>query len=194
MIRPYYRCYMYCINEPVIFSHCAHLKLGHWFHAIVDKHCEAWQILVRQPTAGRQTARRQLLLTLADRKIMTTEKTLKKRIRLHMNYSWAGRYRRVHTTCIKVVSAFVWSLFCSVGRSKSSIKFFPRFLKRSCDPLNILHDPNIGSRPIGCGTLLYILYRYRIDILYFISYRSVLFQIPIKEKNSNRKSYSTMYM
>ena len=31
MIRSYYRCC--CINEPVIFSHCVHLKLGHWFHA-----------------------------------------------------------------------------------------------------------------------------------------------------------------
>ena len=31
MIRSYYHCC--CINEPVIISHCAHLKLGHRFHA-----------------------------------------------------------------------------------------------------------------------------------------------------------------
>ena len=29
MIKSYYCCC--CINEPVIFSHCVHLKLGHWF-------------------------------------------------------------------------------------------------------------------------------------------------------------------
>ena len=33
MIRSYYRCC--CINEPVIFSHCVHLKLGHRFHALL---------------------------------------------------------------------------------------------------------------------------------------------------------------
>ena len=33
MIRPYYRCC--CINEPVIFSHCVHLELGHRFHALL---------------------------------------------------------------------------------------------------------------------------------------------------------------
>ena len=32
MIRSYYRCC--CINEPVIFSYCAQLKLGHRFHAL----------------------------------------------------------------------------------------------------------------------------------------------------------------
>ena len=32
MIRSYYRCR--CINEPVIFSHCVHLELGHRFHAL----------------------------------------------------------------------------------------------------------------------------------------------------------------
>ena len=33
MLRSYYRfCY---INEPVIFSHCVHLKLGHRFHALL---------------------------------------------------------------------------------------------------------------------------------------------------------------
>ena len=34
MIRSYYRCC--CINEPVIFSHCVHLKLGHRFHALLE--------------------------------------------------------------------------------------------------------------------------------------------------------------
>ena len=33
MIRSYYRCC--CINEPVYFSHCVHLKLGHRFHALL---------------------------------------------------------------------------------------------------------------------------------------------------------------
>ena len=33
MIRLYYRCC--CLNEPVIFSHCVHLKLGHQFHALL---------------------------------------------------------------------------------------------------------------------------------------------------------------
>ena len=33
MIRSYYRCC--CINEPVIFSQCVHLKLGHRFHALL---------------------------------------------------------------------------------------------------------------------------------------------------------------
>ena len=33
IIRWYYRCC--CINEPVIFSHCVHLKLGHRFHALL---------------------------------------------------------------------------------------------------------------------------------------------------------------
>ena len=33
MIRSYYCCC--CINEPVIFSHCVHLKLGHRFHALL---------------------------------------------------------------------------------------------------------------------------------------------------------------
>ena len=33
MIRSYYRCC--CINEPVIFSHCVHFKLGHRFHALM---------------------------------------------------------------------------------------------------------------------------------------------------------------
>ena len=33
MIRSYYR--YCCINEPVIFSHCIHLKLGHRFHALL---------------------------------------------------------------------------------------------------------------------------------------------------------------
>ena len=32
MIRSYYRCC--CINEPVIFSHCVHLKLRHRCHAL----------------------------------------------------------------------------------------------------------------------------------------------------------------
>ena len=31
--RSYYRCF--CINEPIIFSHCVHLKLGHRFHALL---------------------------------------------------------------------------------------------------------------------------------------------------------------
>ena len=31
MIRSHYRCC--CINQPVIFSHCVHRKLGHRFHA-----------------------------------------------------------------------------------------------------------------------------------------------------------------
>ena len=34
MIRSYYRCC--CINEPIFFSHCAHLKLGHRFHALLE--------------------------------------------------------------------------------------------------------------------------------------------------------------
>ena len=33
MIRSYYRCC--CINQPVIFSHCVHFKLGHRFHALL---------------------------------------------------------------------------------------------------------------------------------------------------------------
>ena len=33
MIRSYHRCC--CINEPVIFIHCVHLKLGHRFHALL---------------------------------------------------------------------------------------------------------------------------------------------------------------
>ena len=33
MIRSYYHCC--CINEPVIFSHCVHIKLGHQFHALL---------------------------------------------------------------------------------------------------------------------------------------------------------------
>ena len=33
MRRSYYRCC--CINEPVIFSHCVHLKLGSHFHALL---------------------------------------------------------------------------------------------------------------------------------------------------------------
>ena len=33
IIRSYYRCC--CINEPVIFSYSVHLKLGHWFHALL---------------------------------------------------------------------------------------------------------------------------------------------------------------
>ena len=33
MIRSYYRCCR--INEPVIFSHCVHLKLGHRFHDLL---------------------------------------------------------------------------------------------------------------------------------------------------------------
>ena len=38
MIRSYYRCC--CINEPVIFSHCVHHKLGHWFHALLKVCCD----------------------------------------------------------------------------------------------------------------------------------------------------------
>ena len=34
MMRLYYRCR--CINEPVIFSHCVQLKLGHRFHALLN--------------------------------------------------------------------------------------------------------------------------------------------------------------
>ena len=34
MIRSYYRCC--CINEPVIFSHCVHPKLGHRFYALLE--------------------------------------------------------------------------------------------------------------------------------------------------------------
>ena len=33
MIKSYYRCC--CINEPAIFGHCVHLKLGHRFHALL---------------------------------------------------------------------------------------------------------------------------------------------------------------
>ena len=33
IIRSYYHCC--CINEPVIFSQCVHLKLGHRFHALL---------------------------------------------------------------------------------------------------------------------------------------------------------------
>ena len=33
MLRSHCRCC--CINEPVIFSHCVHLKLGHRFHALL---------------------------------------------------------------------------------------------------------------------------------------------------------------
>ena len=33
MTRSYYRCC--CINEPVMFSHCVHLKLGHQFRALL---------------------------------------------------------------------------------------------------------------------------------------------------------------
>ena len=33
MIRSYYHCC--CINEPVIFSHCVHLKLRHRFYALL---------------------------------------------------------------------------------------------------------------------------------------------------------------
>ena len=33
MIRSYYRCC--CMNEPVVFSHCVHLKLEHRFHALL---------------------------------------------------------------------------------------------------------------------------------------------------------------
>ena len=33
MIRSY--CCCCCLNEPVIFSHCVHLKLGHRFHALL---------------------------------------------------------------------------------------------------------------------------------------------------------------
>ena len=33
MTRSYYHCC--CINEPVIFSHCVHLKLGHLFHYLL---------------------------------------------------------------------------------------------------------------------------------------------------------------
>ena len=33
MIRSYYSCCS--INEPGIFSHCVHLKLGHRFHALL---------------------------------------------------------------------------------------------------------------------------------------------------------------
>ena len=35
MIRLYYRCCCMHVNEPVIFSHCVHLKLGHRFHALL---------------------------------------------------------------------------------------------------------------------------------------------------------------
>ena len=38
MIRSYYRCC--CINEPVILSHCVHLKPGHWFHALLKVCCD----------------------------------------------------------------------------------------------------------------------------------------------------------
>ena len=57
MVRSYYRCC--CINEPVIFSHCVHLKLGHWFLALLkvcsdrddtgpfsDKCAAAWMVQV----------------------------------------------------------------------------------------------------------------------------------------------------
>ena len=40
MIRSYYRCW--CINKPVIFSHCAHLKLEHRFHALM----KVWTLIV----------------------------------------------------------------------------------------------------------------------------------------------------
>ena len=33
MISSYYCCC--CINEPVFFSRCVHLKLGHRFHALL---------------------------------------------------------------------------------------------------------------------------------------------------------------
>ena len=33
MIRSYHCCC--CMNEPVNFSHCVHLKLGYWFHALL---------------------------------------------------------------------------------------------------------------------------------------------------------------
>ena len=35
MMRSYYCCCCCCINEPVIFSHCVHLKIGHRFHALL---------------------------------------------------------------------------------------------------------------------------------------------------------------
>ena len=35
MIRSYYRCCCIHVNKPVHFSHCDHLKLGHWFHALL---------------------------------------------------------------------------------------------------------------------------------------------------------------
>ena len=38
MIRSYYQ--YCCINEPVIFSHCVHLKLGRRFHALLLR---SWQ-------------------------------------------------------------------------------------------------------------------------------------------------------
>ena len=34
MIRSYYHSCCIHVNEPIIFSHCAHLKLGHRFHAL----------------------------------------------------------------------------------------------------------------------------------------------------------------
>ena len=36
MIRSYYRCCYIHVNEPVILSHCVHLKLWHRFHALLN--------------------------------------------------------------------------------------------------------------------------------------------------------------
>ena len=38
MIRSCYQCC--CINEPVTFSYCVHLKLGHRFHALLKLCCD----------------------------------------------------------------------------------------------------------------------------------------------------------
>ena len=41
MIRSYYCCC--CINKPVIFSHCVHLKLWHRFHALFESLLWSWR-------------------------------------------------------------------------------------------------------------------------------------------------------
>ena len=44
-----YRCC--CVNEPVIFSHCVHLKLGHRFHALL-KVCSALIVMILSLKVG----------------------------------------------------------------------------------------------------------------------------------------------
>ena len=61
--RLYYHCC--CIIEAVIFSHCVHLKLGHWFHALLNVCCD-----YDDTVPLRRNLRKIYLVTISAHKLM----------------------------------------------------------------------------------------------------------------------------